>query len=502
MKKKFHISVLLCLLSGFSSFAQTEIPYFTVDKKLCFPGDTIWMRGAILGDNIANTSLAFHLACYDPRGVAVASHQFNISSGMMAGQIRMPDIPGQYYLRGYILNSYQEIVIPITVLSGSTAATVQNVADTFNYSHSSNDGIKTTWTENGHFLVSLPDSLIGNYSVSISNIHCPRPDHLLFNRSIVDSNRYSDTSFLRFSTSYDPKYAGERIIYYTSKDNELSAFKTIDLDSAGVTVFQSSVFYGTMLLHYKLNRAGNKATERFKMSLFNTMPRFILPPMAVLKSDGIDAFSLKEFMSLGSNVIQLKGITIKQDFKHRNRELDKRYISDSSSFFWTERITEDLRGKSLSERFNTIGQYILATLPKDFFYHSLGAITGSCPDGLVTYEDEKQVNREMLFNQPFTKFAYMKAYQDGLGPCPVVCVWTRKGEDLNALPSKLKTIALNGLDSTLNWSTPDRLTYHYNSWITTTDYEIDLPQRQFALYIFGTDKKGRPFEFYKLIGKE
>jgi hypothetical protein len=494
--KRILITLLIVMSSITILSAQTEQVSFLTDKKVCFPGDTLWLR-IFLRDTVKlTTSNNFYIELYKDgkQDTCVRRYLFPVRNSISMGQIEAPDSAGVYWLRGFTFNSANEVIYPFSVIRNTRDVVVKEVNDSGQLNQIKDDIVEIKHKKND-VSIHIKDDSFSNYSLSITNIENPDVS-VPVSRPLDRTNLpdLSDSSILTYNVAAnDVKFANKDVVLIIQKDTFTSAPQLISLDKDGIGAIPNLYFFDSAYVFYKLNNS-KKMKESFSLDIHPAkFPIFRLPSAEQCKSKRLDMFAGVDTLPFITDRRTLSTFVVKGKWIDRNLELNKRYVM-SSVFEPIEQFAYDLRDASIA-RFNNVRDFIYGTLPPTWARNSLGFMTGSCSDGVVWYEDEKRVSGEYINSQPIAKYAYIKAYAD-LQPCPCVLVYTRKGKDLQALPSQMKMLALKGYDKPLQWTAPDRITYHWNPFITDTDYKLNVVAKRFKVQIMGERNDGKPF-FYE-----
>lgn len=498
-KKQLLMTLLIVMISTTILKAQTEQVSFLTDKKVCFPGDTLWLR-IFLRDTVSlTTSNVFYLELYKDakQDTCVRRYMFPVRDGASMGQIAVPDTAGVYWLRGFTMNSSNELIYPFTVIRNIRDVVVKEVKDSGQVDQMIDDIVEVTH-ENNDVSIHIKDGSVSNYSLSITNIENPDvsvPFSRPFDRTNIPD--LSDSAIMTYKVSAnDVKFGNQDVVLIIQKDTFTAPPQLISLDKNGIGAIPNLYFYDSAYVYYKLN-SSKKMKESFSLNIHPAkFPTFKLPSSTQCQEKKMSMFAGMDSLPFISDRRTLSTYVVKGKWKDRNLELNKRYVI-SSVFEPIEQFAYDLRDASLA-RFSNMMEFIYGTLPSGWAKNSLGFMTGSCRDGVVWYEDEVRVTGEYIYSQPVSRYAYIKAYSD-LQPCPCILVYTRKGKDLQALPSQMKILALKGYDKPLIWTSPDRITYHWNAFVTTDkDYEANVVAKRFKVQIMGQKNDGQAF-FYEQV---
>lgn len=497
--KRVLITLLMVMTSITILSAQTEQVSFLTDKKVCFPGDTLWLR-IFLRDTVKlTTSNNFYIELYRDgnEDTCVRRYIFPVRNGISMGQIEAPDTAGVYWLRGFTFNSANEVIYPFSVIRNTGNVVVKEIKDSAQLKQMKDDIVEIEQKKNDVW-VHIKDGSFSNYSLSITNIENPDVS-VPFSRPFDRTNLggLTDSTVLTYKVSAnDVKYANQDVVLIIQKDTFSSAPQLISLDRNGNGSIPNLSFFDSAYVFYKLN-SSKKMKESFSLNIHpEKFPTFRAPSSALYKSNTRSLFAGLDSLPFITNRRTLSEFVVKGKWIDRNLELNKRYVM-SSAFEPIEQFAYDMRDASMA-RFSSMLDFIYNTLPPGWAKNSLGFMTGSCRDGVIWYEDEKRVTGEYIYSQPVSKYAYVKAYAD-LQPCPCILAYSRKGKDLQALPSQMKVLALKGYDMPLKWTAPDRITYLWEPFITDTDYKFNVVAKRFKVQIMGERNDGRPFFYERVV---
>lgn len=497
-------TLLLVMTSATHLKAQTEQAAFFADKKVCFPGDTLWLR-LFLRDTVrSTTSTNFYVELYkdsERDTICVRRYIFPVKQGISMGQIESPDSAGIYWLRGFTLNSENELVFPFTVINSPKKVVVKELKDQVQR-NSMKTNIVEFEKDSGGISIHLSDTGLFNYSLSITNAENPDVS-IPFSRPVnrEDLPVEMDSSYLTYDVSAgDNKFANQDMVIMVQKDTNTTPPVLVSLDDKASVTLTNLYFFDTAFVYYKLNNS-KKAKESFSLTIHPIKyPLFIRPTStSIYESESRGMFSGNDSIPFIIGKRTLKTFVVKSKWSNKNLELNKRYVM-SPVFEPIEQFTYDMRDPGIS-RFNNLYEFMARNLPDGWAQNSIGFMSGSCREGVLWYEDEKRVSAQYINSQPLNRYAYFKAYSD-LQPCPCILVYTRKGSDLKSLPSQMKTLAIKGYDKPLQWTSPDRITYHWNPYITDVDYKFKVPAKKFRIQIMGVKNDGKPFYYNSVLDED
>ncbi|WP_343668618.1 hypothetical protein [Chitinophaga sp.] len=502
--KILFITLLISFSLTLGLKAQTEQASFFADKKVCLPGDTIWLR-IFLRDTVHTTSTNFYVELYSDKNTdttkPIRRYLFPVKDGISMGQIETPDSAGIYWLRGYTLNSKNELIYPFTIIDNPRKVAVKELLDKTQQENINTNMVSYSRDTSGIY-IHIDDPEFSNYSISITNAE--NPDVSVPYSRIVSQRNSSisiDSAYLSYSISArDLKFANQDVVIVLQKDTTMTTPQLISLDNNASLSLNNLYFFDSAFIYYKLNN-NKRSKDAFNLDIDTLKyPPFKLPLTSVYKTENIGMFGGNDSIPFIIGKRTLKTFVVKSKWKDRNLELNKRYVM-SSQFEPIEQFAFDLRDPEITTRYSSLYDLMSRTLPKGWARNSLGFMTGSCREGVLYYEDERRVNGQYLNAQPLNRYAYFKAYSD-LQPCPCIVIYTRKGNDLKALPSQMKTLALKGYDKPLQWTSPDRITYHWNPFITDAYYKFKIPAKKFRLQIMGVKQNGSSFFYNDVIDEE
>ncbi len=124
-----YILLVLTLGSVGKLSAQSESVYLHLDKRVCYPGDTVWFRGSIFEDNYpSNLSTNLYVELYDGSDKLCSRKTFPIISSVSIGQVEIPRRSGLYWIRSYTKNS-SFFIRSLTVRSHGPAVVIRKMLD-------------------------------------------------------------------------------------------------------------------------------------------------------------------------------------------------------------------------------------------------------------------------------------------------------------------------------------------------------------------------------------
>ena len=101
-----YILLVLTIGSVTRLSAQSESVYLHLDKRVCYPGDSVWFRGSLFEDNHpSNLSTNLYVELYDDSNKLCSRKTFPIISSVSIGQVEIPRRSGLYWIRSYTKNS-------------------------------------------------------------------------------------------------------------------------------------------------------------------------------------------------------------------------------------------------------------------------------------------------------------------------------------------------------------------------------------------------------------
>jgi hypothetical protein len=377
-----------------------ETVFLHVDKNTCLAGDTLWFKGYIFR-NLLSASLSKTLYCeiYTDSGLLITQSKFPIFSGFAFGQLKVPDsIPtGTYWLQAFTAYQYNEdtprlYTIPVKVVNLQSLRPLPDIQMTAGEwsgpapSHSDNtpgiqfnqDTLNTDPMGYNSWTIRLPDTLRGNYSVSVMDgervgaplYNLPQAmDGWLQGRApIMCAVKDIDSCYIEVKG----KVTNERGKVLKNKELVLQFTKgsaqqlgTVLTDSAGQFAVQNIFFYDTTYLFFQLNKDGYNATNvHIAVSSFN-LPPFQRPAYYRIVDTNrprmLDTLLWKPFerpVMAFANAKELKQIVITGDSR---KALDDRYAQ--GRFHKETPYSYDLRNVKLPYKEFTVMDYLDTKIP-------------------------------------------------------------------------------------------------------------------------------------------
>ncbi|WP_143160120.1 hypothetical protein [Chitinophaga jiangningensis] len=467
-----------------------------MDKKLCFPGDTLWYRGLITSDSMGvKVSTSLYVELYDMDNQLLIRHQYPIIEGFTQGQMVMPATSGKYWLRGYTLDAQSEAIESITVRPDSMIdftflrPKVPNIPP-------AQSGVVTISMLGDTCIINLDSSQLVNYSIAVSK-SAPGTTMLSFP---VAKNFMpkTDTSLITIAATASLK--NRPIVAVFEKDSILGQPQVLNTDESGKVVFSHLLFFDTAYIQY--SEVNKKVNNIILKNIPDTFPPFTPPALSRFITDtfhhkDLAADEIRKILSLGKSKT-LKTIIVKARWNDRHLALNKRYVMDQR-FAAIEQFSFDLRDPINPGRIYYVLDYLRQQLPPGWYKNSINTPTG-CSAPIEYYVDEKLVPEGIVRMMPLQDFAYAKVFKD-LYPCVAVLIYTKKGEDMKYLPAFMHKLSIVGYNRALQWNTPDEMTLHWNPYVTTHQYRFVTPASSFTVNIVGMFADGTPLVFQESFTK-
>lgn len=497
--------LLICLfLFSYSVQAQKESIFVHTDKKICNEADTIWFRAFLLTDSTTRPSSNFYLELYSQDTVMMDRKVFPVVNHDSFGQIEMPATAGYYWLRGYTLNATSEAIIAINVLPGDGPYVIVKQSST-PVKKECNDNIVSVTKEGEGYNIHVASKQKFSYSVSVTDVSDPGTPTLLTYPMPPFPRRW-DTSGLVFHANLNKvnsKVNDLDIIMYLQTDSTKSSNTQLSINNGAVT-FQDLYFYDNGSVHYQFSKNGKLIESNNHLNLMvDTFPVFTAPPLSGFKKETLDTkhrpspnVQCEEAILSKRLSKTLKTVEVKSKWKDRHLALNKKYVM-SDEFKAIEHYTFDLRTPMNAGSAYFVLDYLNRELPPNWYTSTLS----TCREGIQCYVDEQPMNIEMVAKMPLQDFAYAKIYQDLHPPCPSICLYRRKGEDLNIAGATDNVLAIRGYSKPASWTQPDAITWLWNPRITSQSYHFSRPPKAFKVSIIGNAEDGSPL-FYQGIFKD
>jgi hypothetical protein len=425
-----------------------------------------------------------------------------VANASSFGQLQLPEASGFYWLRGYTLGSKAEAIVPITVKSYRRSWVVRKYRSP---TSPPDNHIVSVQQKGDFYTIHLNDTLGFNYSIAIVK-----------DENFAQAGLFSfpmkwepiaDTSFVAIQAKVMTKNGetlanqSRSLVAVFQQDTVVNSPLLLAVNPAGYVFVHNLYFFGDAIIRYQLNNDGKNAKEPVQLvpvghqwPVFNKPPSSFYYEDTLQKDERLDS-SDGTFRKAG----YLQAVTVKSRWIDRHRGLNKKYII-SPEFLPIEHFTYDLRDSALLMQARTVQDFVYRVLPQGWPRSS--SLWDACDYGVQYYVDERLTPASFVFNQPLKQFAYAKVFQDLHPPCPCVCFWTRKGNDLEALPGQTKILKIHGFDKPLTWTTPDNTTYVWNPFVNQNDFAFSVSSPSFKVIIVGSTSTGQPFTFEKVVGAE
>ncbi|MBV8250960.1 MAG: hypothetical protein JO154_00010 [Chitinophaga sp.] len=502
--KNHCLIVFLFLFYGIHTQAQTEHVFIQTDKSICYPGDTLWFRGYITNDDtIRKSSTNLFVEVYDTNNHLINRQLFPIIDNMSYGQLITPAQIGPYWIRAFTLKGGSEGIQTLTVRP--------EAAIDFTYrqltSPVSNGlpiiPVKIKIDEDS-CIVQVPDSLGINYAISITHMAYEKSADLLSFPVRNDFPFQYDTNFIKVTAKVKNNFKQKtpEIVTVFTKDSITNTPQILIPDSLGQIYIRNLFFFDSAIIRYSINNPiGSKKTKVELIPAVDVMPAFTAPKAVLYHTDTIfhdDPYTIEMMKVLSDrNIRNLKPVVVKARWQDRHLMLNKKYVM-SKEFAPIEQFSFDLRNPVNPSRIYSVIDYLNQELPPLWAKYYLSS--SECKDtSIQVYIDEKKVLLEYAQTRPLSDFAYAKAFQSLHPPCACLVLYTRKGEDLRALPSAMNTLPITGYSRSLTWTTPDLITYHWNPFVTTSTYKFKIPAKAFRVAIVGNTAEGDPIQISKVV---
>lgn len=471
------------------------------DKKMCYPGDTVWLRGFLQNYSGLRSSNNFYVELYDDAQRMITRKKFPLFGDVGFGQLAINEETGCYWLKAYTLNSIGQAIVPINVISEDRA--VLRAYKPAMDSSSFDKGI--TLVSNGDSCIIKIDSTVSfNYSLAIVDTADPGTAKMFSFPADPTFRQRLDTLNLSYKLAFVKSGKKQKrspdVVVYFSKDSITTIPEIRKPDSSGIITINSLYFYGTGNLHYRPNGIrgfpGKIVTLRLTDEKF---PSFVPPSQSTYYTDTITARHAVEkapdsgFVSF-PNTKHLKLVEVKSRWQDRHLALNNRYVI-KPEFQVIEHFTFDLRHPENAGSSYFVLEYLNRQLPPNW----MGSTILSCSSGLQFYVDEQPVSMAMVSQMPLSEFAFAKIYQDLHPPCPAICLYRRKGKDQIASPDDGGILVMEGYEKPLVWSTGDSVTFLWEPYITVCDYRFKMPHGTFKVIILGSTSQGIPIQFEKIV---
>jgi hypothetical protein len=495
--------IILLFASPMAGFGQEHI-FIHTDKKICSAGDTIWLRAYLPTDSATKGSVSFFVEIYDDQEILIRRDMFPVTDHVGIGQVAAPSIPGNYWLRGYTRNSSSQAFVPVNVLSADRPAIIRSYSSSI-LDTAAQDRVISIRQDGEDYVIQIADTISCNYSLAVTDTTDPGTASMLSFPAPKSFQRSWDTLGLVFRARLKGRKKrrnkdGAEMLVYFRQDSVTSPIQLIPLDSTGTVVFPGMFFFNTGFFHYQFNLKDNANPGVPELISIETgFPAFTPPAPSVYRTDIIRANmwrkpAMNSSAYLRPSIKQLKQIDVKGRWIDRHLALNKQYVM-SKEFAPIEHFTFDLRDPMNPGGIYSVLEYLYRELPPSWYTGTLL----SCREGVQFYVDEQLVNAQILATRTLSEFAYAKVYQDLHPPCPAICLYTRKGNDLNSLPSAAGMLALKGYEKPLSWTGPDRITWLWEPFLTANSYRIHVPAKSFKVVLLGTTTTGEAIKFERTV---
>ncbi|MFX1707168.1 hypothetical protein PV783_24585 [Chitinophaga sp. CC14] len=499
------ITFMVALLTAQICEGQVEHFFLQTDKKICYPSDTIWFRAYVLNDSLTRSSTSFYVELYGQDNLLISRQVYPLSDGTGFGQMQLQQQPGVYWFRAYTLHGNSETIVPLTVLNEEG----KNVVRSFSkgpVDSSDADWLSFKKVEGQYFL--CVDQRIKNFSVAVTSNTDPGNATLLSFPPGPSFHPQWDTGWLTYKcqivqqSKKASRVDGQMMVYF-KQDSFSTSPMVLPIDGDQNVVLPAMYFYGPGELFYTIQQKNRPAAKAPLLSIFPTPhPPFHPPPPSLYRNDTL-TFPPKPLQhpqgavdNMTGKEKQLKMVEIKARWQDRNRALNKRYVM-KPEFAPMEHYSLDLRSPLNPGRIYYVLDYLNSELPKGWMTSSLQ----SCSSGIVYYIDEQPVSGQIVAQRPLSDFAYVKVFQDLHPPCPAICLYTRKGDDLAVLPAELKSLKIEGYNRPLSWTTPDHITLLWEPYLTGKEYQFRLREQSFKIIVIGTGINGEAFFYEKVVNQ-
>lgn len=491
--------LLICLfLFSNAVQAQQESIFVHTDKKICHEADTIWFRAFLLTDSTTRPSSNFYLELYSQDTVMMDRKVFPVVNHDSFGQIEMPATPGHYWLRGYTLNAKSEAVIAINVLPNDGPYSIVKQAPP-TAKNERNDNIVSVTKEGEGYNIQVKSTQKFSYSVSVTDVSDPGTATIPTYPMPPFPRRW-DTSGLVFHANLNKANAKVNnldIVMYLQTDTIKSSNTQLSINDGAVT-FQDLYFFDNGYIHYQFSKNGKLIESNHHLNLVvDTFPVFTASPLSGFKTETLDVKhrpspnvqSEEEMLSKRLSKT-LKTVEVKSKWKDRHLALNKKYVM-SDEFKAIEHYTFDLRTPMNPGGTYFVLDYLNRELPPNWQSNTLSG----CRQGIQCYVDEQLMSIEIVAKMPLHDFAYAKIYQDLHPPCPSICLYRRKGEDLNMAGTTDNVLAIRGYSKPVTWTQRDAITWLWNPRITSQNYHFSRPPKAFKISIIGNAADGSPIVY-------
>lgn len=469
--------LFFCLLP-FITYSQTESIFLHIDRTICHSGDTIWFRTYILDDSVKVLSTNMYMELYNDSGKLKTRENFPIINGICFGQIPITGKSGFYWLRCYTFNSKGFALQPITISdTGNKTILIKTIKS--QRVNNSENLIEIEKDSNDKFLIRIKDTFF-TYSLAVVNINEPFRMPVMFDQLPIHK---IDSSFLSFEgkmhslSTKDIPLNNEKLVLILKKDSIISSPQLVPIDSNGLIFLNGLYFYDTAYLQYQIN-----GWTKYDFELYvypKVYPIFIPPSSKFYDVDTVKNLISSEFtVAEFKNAKQLKDVVVKASWWAKQKALDKKYVLSKWFENGIEAFAFDLCNKDITHNYKTVREFIHGSIPMMML-----RTEAPCTEGLQCYLDEQKVSIEWLFSRSLDDFGYLKLFRDG--SCKAICIYTKKGKDLEQVSGRMKTIVIKGYDKPLQWSTSDQMTYLWEPYINSNEYKFTSPRKNFKVIIMG-----------------
>lgn len=488
----------MCLVFQVITCEAQENLYLHIDKQMCYPGDTLWMRAYLTSDTTTRFSTSFYVELYNEKNTLLQRSVFPVVNDMGFGQLVLPLQTGYYWVRGYTLNASSMAVVPVTVSNACSTSMLRKLK----YPRNTNNSGGITISKNGDTYI-IHNSRKGSYSLSITDTVGSGKAMMVSFQMLSSYTRCGDTSWLTYHARLkDNSSKVSELVMYFQQDSVITHPRLLPVDTLGNIRFPSMYFFDTGYIHYRLKTSRTGGRRNVLMLVSDVYPTFVPPSPASYYTDTVKCnltlLGVAGFTTPSSTAKQLKTVEIKSRWHDRHLALDRQYVV-SPDFQPTEQFTFDLRNPVNPGGILYVLDYLQHELPPGWAARSMYWDKQECAKGVYYYVDEKEVSGDIVAHMLLKDFAYVKVYQDLHPPCPAICLYTRKGNDLKALPSDMSVLPVKGYDKPLKWTTPDRVTWLWEPYVTAKEYRIAIPAKTFRIVVLGSTVDGEAIFFEKTV---
>ncbi|WP_147313860.1 hypothetical protein [Deminuibacter soli] len=360
----------------------------------------------------------------------------------------------------------------------------------------------------------INDTSRWNYSLTVIDAATPYNSTTIIHAVSEKKNPEDSLDYLSFQTTFrsikkKKLYTNMPIIVGVQKGNTTIPPELMSTDTAGRVNMKGIYFFDTAYVYYI---PGNEKKDLDVQVVDRGVRKFSGVNQTEYRTDTIQQTRPIQAPVIASptgkirdedSSVYLQGVTVTTSWQNKNKWLDKKYTTNE--FTWPSHFNFNLMDKDATKDIYSISDYLKRNLMG--FEYDAGNVQPEYHGKAVSFFlDEQPVGWSNIKFLPIKELAYAKVIEDynryGKNDPIRICIYRRKGDDIQEKETNMKKMMITGYTRPLNWTQPDRITYLWVPYIHTNTFSFKNPGKKCRVIVEGISDKGDVIQFQKVINDD